>query len=127
MQELSDLFDDINEHLRHENRFSLPPHLQGLVDKFCKCHYESATTVLIREEYWRARINAMNQKDAYESSDIKAPPRGTASSGRINPAGISYLYLASDKTTAISEVRPLSRSDKQPVAEDVRVDRGVVW
>jgi hypothetical protein len=34
------------------------------------------------------------------------PLQGKASEGRANPRGIAYLYLASDKDTAISEVRP---------------------
>ena len=35
-----------------------------------------------------------------------APPRRFAKDGRLNPRGIPYLYLASDKNTAIAEVRP---------------------
>ena len=35
-----------------------------------------------------------------------APPRERATHGRANPAGIPYLYLASDKQTAASEIRP---------------------
>ncbi|AUZ55965.1 hypothetical protein B1L07_13700 [Stenotrophomonas acidaminiphila] len=31
---------------------------------------------------------------------------GVAQAGRANPAGLSYLYAASDRETAISEVRP---------------------
>lgn len=39
-------------------------------------------------------------------SEIEAPPMGKALEGRINPKGISYLYLANNIETAISEVRP---------------------
>jgi len=39
-----------------------------------------------------------------------APPLGKASSGRINPEGISYLYLADSPGTAIAEVRPWKRA-----------------
>ncbi len=35
-----------------------------------------------------------------------APPSRISSHGRANPAGITYLYLASDEKTAISEIRP---------------------
>lgn len=38
--------------------------------------------------------------------EIDAPPHEKTIEGRINPAGISYLYLANDIGTAISEVRP---------------------
>lgn len=52
--------------------------------------------------FFRARIS---EKDGFSKDKMKAPPLGKASSGRVNPMGISYLYLASDSKTAISEVR----------------------
>jgi hypothetical protein len=39
-------------------------------------------------------------------ADMGAPPRRSASHGRANPAGITYLYLGSTEQTAISEIRP---------------------
>lgn len=39
------------------------------------------------------------------------PIQYAASEGRANPKGISYLYLATDKETAMSEVRPWIGSD----------------
>ena len=38
--------------------------------------------------------------------EIDAPPGEKTIEGRINPRGISYLYLANDIETSISEVRP---------------------
>ena len=38
--------------------------------------------------------------------DIGAPPPHKTSDGRINPRGISYLYLSDDIETALIEVRP---------------------
>jgi len=38
--------------------------------------------------------------------EIDAPPSEKAREGRINPRGISYLYLATNTETAISEIRP---------------------
>jgi len=54
--------------------------------------------------WYRARI----QKDfeVYQSNDMGAPPKQKTSHGRANPAGIPYLYLASNILTAISEIRP---------------------
>jgi hypothetical protein len=40
------------------------------------------------------------------ADQMGAPPKGTASHGRANPAGIPYLYLGSTPTTAVSEIRP---------------------
>lgn len=39
-------------------------------------------------------------------SERMKPKPGTAAEGRANPKGIPYLYLATDKETAMSEVRP---------------------
>lgn len=52
--------------------------------------------------FYRARIS--NSK-GYNEINMGAPPVGMASSGRANPMGISYLYLASNEDTAISEIR----------------------
>lgn len=42
----------------------------------------------------------------YKKGEIGAPPSETASEGRFNRAGTSYLYLASTRDTAIKEIRP---------------------
>ena len=39
-------------------------------------------------------------------SQMGKPPIEKATNGRANPVGISYLYLASDVSTAIAEIRP---------------------
>lgn len=38
-------------------------------------------------------------------TELGAPPREKAKAGRMNPAGISYLYLAFDEKTALLETR----------------------
>ena len=43
----------------------------------------------------------------YDKKNSDAPPPGYPSPGRINPDGISYLYVAEDVRTAILEVRPV--------------------
>jgi len=42
----------------------------------------------------------------YSDSEIKSPPVHLASEGRLNRARVSILYLASDRETAVAEVRP---------------------
>jgi len=54
--------------------------------------------------WFRARIQTGDAMVAVD--DMGAPPRGIASHGRANPAGIPYLYLGSTQETAISEIRP---------------------
>lgn len=66
--------------------------------------------------YWRAQLGHAWGKalPPYEKLDGREPFPPTrmtplpqfASEGRVNPKGISCLYLASDKETSISEVRP---------------------
>lgn len=56
------------------------------------------------ESLYRARISDNPLND----TDMGAPPIGFANSGRANPFGISYLYMASTVETALSEVRPFN-------------------
>lgn len=70
--------------------------------------------------YWRARIGSAKSKGLkgstnnkrvfqqdipYSANEMKPLP-GKAKEGRANPKGIPYLYLATNKQTAIQEVRP---------------------
>ena len=43
----------------------------------------------------------------YDEKESDAPPHQAAKAGRINPAGISYLYAADNMKTAALEVRPV--------------------
>ncbi|MEE2026036.1 RES family NAD+ phosphorylase, partial [Alkalimonas mucilaginosa] len=42
----------------------------------------------------------------FEPTEMLAPPKDLVGNGRANPAGIPYLYVASDEVTAVSEIRP---------------------
>lgn len=54
--------------------------------------------------WYRARIQT--EDSPFLIDKMGAPPNKSAAHGRANPAGIPYLYLASQPLTAISEVRP---------------------
>ncbi|SDD55262.1 RES domain-containing protein [Paenibacillus sp. CF095] len=43
---------------------------------------------------------------AYTKEQISSPPPPKATAGRLNRHGVSYLYLSSDISTSVSEVRP---------------------
>lgn len=62
--------------------------------------------------WFRARIQTGG---IYDIAQMGAPPPAIASHGRANPAGIPYLYLATDMSTAVSEVRPHT-GDKVSIA-----------
>lgn len=52
------------------------------------------------------RVRERNAHDTWEpnAEQMGAPPADKASAGRMNPAGISYLYLAYERETALAEV-----------------------
>lgn len=52
------------------------------------------------------RVRERNEGAEWEfnADQMGAPPPGCSRAGRMNPAGISYLYLAFDQETALAEV-----------------------
>lgn len=102
-----DFYRRLGEELKYSNRFNISKDLQGTVEKYIQYHLKRKLfTLKSGSIFYRARINAIDNNDPYDKKDMGAPPRGQASSGRINPDGISYLYLAKSIETAIAEVRP---------------------
>lgn len=61
----------------------------------------------IPKQVYRARISHNNEK--IPKKEMGSPPADKSVSGRANPIGISYLYAASNKETAIAELRPHKR------------------
>lgn len=103
-----EIFRKVVHHIKHVNRFSLTPELSAFVDtriNFC-CEY---CTAVSRKGtvFYRARINEKEYRTKpYETDKMTAPSIGNATSGRINPEGIAYLYCSDKIDTAISEVSP---------------------
>jgi len=61
------------------------------------------TTERVNGLFYRVRV--ANDDDVFDSFDhIGVPPEGIATAGRMNPAGISYFYIAKDPQTAVNEV-----------------------
>lgn len=69
----------------------------------------------------RARLS--DGKTKFKSKEMGAPPPSLSSHGRANPAGIPYLYLASDKVTAVSEIRP--HTGETTCVASVRIEPGI--
>lgn len=96
-------WEALRDELKYRNRFfpaSAPPsakieELLGLL---------TVRSDDLPREYFRARIQ--HGEDDFAAEQLGAPPAKLAKSGRANPDGIPYLYLASDRDTAIAEVRP---------------------
>ena len=66
------------------------------------------TNVPAGTEFYRVR-HASRKGSFTTFSEMGVPPIGVASAGRMNPAGISYLYLAYRKDTAEKEVLEWSK------------------
>ena len=57
--------------------------------------------------FYRARrFDSSMQGRTPRDDEIDAPPTNHASAGRANATGIRVLYVATDETTAVAEVRP---------------------
>lgn len=99
-------WEKLREELKHKNRFF--PEMEFDSEKLEKLQ-ELLESLLVTEknlsiQWHRCRIQF--NEEPFKLSEMGAPPRKLASSGRANPVGIPYLYLACDVDTAIAEVRP---------------------
>lgn len=106
----------IEKKLKEENYF----HFEEDITKILQTYLDICTkSIKAGEAFYRARIGFQDKKRSifggfegemvyvpYSNSQIGAPPPYLAGFGRINRAGVSFLYCASDKYTAISEIRP---------------------
>jgi len=90
----------LTEEIKHINRF----HLQNALD------LEMLNKLLNRyrkpinkgKKFFRARIS---NKEGFKIEEMMNPPKDRAKSGRANPEGISYLYLADKIETTLYESR----------------------
>lgn len=96
-------WDAVRRELIEENRFFLKSALD--VDRLkTLLGALVAKPGALPSEMYRARLQ--DGPDPIPADKMGAPPAKVAAHGRANPTGIPYLYLASDRATAISEVRP---------------------
>lgn len=102
--------------LKSENYFKVEKELLKILAKFAdvaKISLEKGAT------FYRARVGISDKKRSlgggfeteyhftpYTESAMGSPPPLMASAGRINRPGVAFFYCATDKYTAVSEVRP---------------------
>lgn len=96
------LWNELRDELRYTNRFFPSTNLD--YNALAKLFGSLLFRVSEDSDWYRARIQP--EGETFDEDDMGAPPAKLSSFGRANPAGIPYLYLASDPITAISEVRP---------------------
>lgn len=115
--EYSNSWKELCAELKNENRFFLKSSAQKtifsteMVDDsapvFISILEQLERSVSINQVLYRARVS----DDLISIDEMGAPPKAYASPGRANPKGISYLYLAENEETCISEVRPYNGCD----------------
>lgn len=87
-------------HQEHYNPASFLPTLGSLVKKL-----KLLNTLPIGKMLFRARPKEDGEVFPLNAKELGAPPAKSSSAGRMNPAGISYMYLAFEQETALAEVR----------------------
>ncbi|WPC67996.1 RES family NAD+ phosphorylase [Rhodoferax ferrireducens] len=110
--------EDVVSDALKRNWFEMEPSARALVQSL---RGDLSHVVPTGTEYYRARIGVQSRlkrkrtspQDSQEfrylphaGKDIDRPPLAVASEGRFNRARVSILYLASDTSTAVAELRP---------------------
>jgi hypothetical protein len=91
---------DFTGAIKYVNRFHTDYINKNALDLFIRCAikpYKAGKT------FYRARVCI--DKAGFQKSEMGAPPVQLASTGRVNPAGISVLYLADSIKTTLHEIR----------------------
>ncbi len=114
--------EKLEAQLLEQNYFTLEDEFQRDLKSYEK-YFKSK--IQKKELFYRARIGYAKKEETkggffydptdedalvkyipYKKSEIGAPPISSLSLGRLNRMGVSYLYLATDIETALTEVRP---------------------
>lgn len=112
-------FKDFSEKIKHENRYIHDEKVTSFLNAILETSKNRQVVLSKGDRLWRAQLGNDWRKDCdphgnefvmddpcpYLEERMK-PIMNSASEGRANPKGISYLYLATNETTAITEVRP---------------------
>ena len=107
-------YSNFEQAVKHHSRYIRPPDIEAFLQTVLKTA-QSRIQVLAKDKFlWRAQLGHDLINGGEEVGEVPAPhppkrmcPRsGRAKEGRANPRGISCLYLASNRDTAMAEVRP---------------------
>ncbi|GBQ94358.1 hypothetical protein AA23498_2004 [Acetobacter nitrogenifigens DSM 23921 = NBRC 105050] len=106
---------DIELRLKRENFHTVEPAMEKIVDSISADIESEVTQGTL---WYRGRTGFEDSKThvdfntvtrivtPYKGADIGALPPPRASAGRMNRAGVSVLYVASEIDTALAEIRP---------------------
>lgn len=94
-------WSQFTDQIKYQNRFHIESFNAAI---FSAIIGYASTTYEKGHKFYRARLsNDHNQP--FSKKDMGSPPPGKSSNGRLNPYGISCLYLASSENIAIKEIR----------------------
>lgn len=93
-------WNDFVETIKRKNRFHSNFINTNVLDIFLPCAKRSYKK---GEMFYRARM--CPSAEGYQCKDMGAPPHEKAKAGRVNPDGISVLYLSKSNKTTIYEIR----------------------
>lgn len=91
---------DFVEAIKHKNRFHTNFINTEVLYTFLRCTRKSYEAGLL---FYRSRIS--QNEEGFKRKDMGAPPDNKAKAGRVNPNGISILYLADSIDTTLYEIR----------------------
>lgn len=108
---------DFSRATRHGNRYIHDAEVKSFLETVLSTSIERERTVKKGRIYWRAQLGNDWRPIVHEGKEVGEEPcpytpermkplQYVATEGRANPKGIPYLYLSTDKETAMSEVRP---------------------
>lgn len=114
-------FIRFSQSVRYRYRYAHPPDVHEFLTALMESSEARIKAIPSGSILWRAQVGTaaaerkLEYPDqiVYYEEDIPLPAermvrlRNSAHEGRVNPKGIPCLYLATDKETAMSEVRPL--------------------
>lgn len=106
-----------SHNVRHGSRYIHSVDVEDFLSNILKTSKECVKVIKAGSVFWRSQLGndyrpvvldgeeIVNEPTPYSPKRMK-PAQYIASEGRANPKGIPYLYLATDKETAMSEIRP---------------------
>jgi RES domain-containing protein len=105
-------FWNFAESIRREWRFTRSAEQQEFLSAVLHSSYSRRKQIAAGSAVWRAQVGNDWRSENDEDDSCPFPPERMkplpyqAAEGRANPKGIPYLYTASDRDTAVAEVRP---------------------
>jgi hypothetical protein len=104
-------------HVTRSNRYIRDPEDNNFLEALLKQAQQRVESIPAGSIFWRAQVGYdweplldgdqhIDDTPGPLSPGRMIPPRGHGREGRANPKGIPYLYLSTDRDTAMAEVRP---------------------